>query len=234
LNSAFVGRLSLGRGDLGAFPGGASLPPAAVVVPASTAVVVVIIVVVAVVVAAAIVVIVVVSVTVVVPATAVVSTTVVAVAIAVVVPAATVVSTAVVAIAIAVVVPAATVISTPVVATSIQQLLAPVIIKFGSSASVVSENLSLELLGSPAIRACGADRGGGLNSAKTVPAAMTAAVVANLASDILQVAPLLASAVCRFAISVGPTILVNKNLAFTLAEAIFDGQSCRSSNSNSF
>jgi len=215
LNSAFVGRLCLGGGDLGAFPGGASLPPAAVVVPASTAVVVVIIVVVAVVVAAAIVVI-------------------VAVAIAVVVPAATVVSTAVVAIAVAVVVPAATVISTPVVATSIQQLLAPVIIKFGSSASVVSENLSLELLGSPAIRACGADRGGGLNSAKTVPAAMTASVVANLASDILQVAPLLASAVCRFAISVGPTILVNKNLAFTLAEAIFDGQSCRSSNSNSF
>jgi len=97
---------------------------------------------------------------------------------------------------------------------------------------VVAVNFSIELLRRPAVWACGADWGGGLNSSKTVPLAVTPAVVANLAVDILQIAPLLASTVSRFAIAVGPAKLVNKKLAFALAKAIFDGQSCRSPNTN--
>jgi len=67
---------------------------------------------------------------------------------------------------------------------------------------VVTKHLSLELLRTPAIRACGADWGGSLNGGISVPTAVAAAVVVNLTSDILQVTPSLASNVRRIAISI--------------------------------
>jgi len=91
---------------------------------------------------------------------------------------------------------------------------------------VVAVDFSLELLRGPAVPACCADWRGSLNSRPAVPAAMAAAVVANQVADILQVAPLLAGAVGRFAVSVGPAKFVNKDLAVALAETIFNGQSC--------
>jgi len=97
---------------------------------------------------------------------------------------------------------------------------------------VVSEDFSLELLRGLAVTARGADRRGGLNGRPAVPAFVAAAVAANKLIDILQVAPLLAAAVGRFAVSVGPAKFVHKDLAVALAEAILDGEPRRGSNPN--
>jgi len=95
---------------------------------------------------------------------------------------------------------------------------------------VVSEDFSLELLRGLAVTARGADRRGGLNGRPAVPAFVAAAVATNKLIDILQVAPLLAAAVGRFAVSVGPAKFVHKDLAVALAEAILDGEPCGGSN----
>jgi len=111
-------------------------------------------------------------------------------------------------------------------------LLALLAVEFWSAAGMISEDFSLELLRGSAVPAGGADGRGSLNCHTTVPAAVAAAVVANQLFNILQVAPLLPCAVSRFAVSVGPAIFVNKDLAVTLAETIFDGESCWGSNTH--
>ena len=58
---------------------------------------------------------------------------------------------------------------------------------------MIPEHFALELLRSPGIRTCCADRGGGLDSVEVVPPLMPVPpVLVDEALDVLEVAPLLA------------------------------------------
>jgi len=59
---------------------------------------------------------------------------------------------------------------------AIQQFLTSVVLKFGSATGVVAKDLSLKLLWTFSIPACGADRIWSSDSCEAVPAAMTLAI----------------------------------------------------------
>jgi len=118
-------------------------------------------------------------------------------------------------------------------APAIQKFLAPVVTESWCSTGVIPEHFALELLRSPGIRTCCADRGGCLDSVEPVPPLIPVPpVLVDEALDVLEVAPLLACLVSRFAIAVDLAKLVSEDLTLALTKAVFNGERSRSPDPN--